>query len=138
MKKFRKSSGIILKYGDEVLLCKRSPEESLPNIWSIPAGGMENGESPGQTAIREFYEETNIKLDTNIDLVGMIHTTNENNLKTGMMFVFLKESKKKEEPNLDKASHGQEHTSCRYFKKEDLPKNKKTKELTSIIEKILK
>ena len=138
MKKFRKSSGIILKYGDEVLLCKRSPEESLPNVWSIPAGGMENGESPGQTAIREFHEETNIKVDTNIDLVGMIHTTNDNNLKTGMMFVFLKESEKKEEPNLDKASHGHEHTSCKYFKKEDLPKNKKTKELTSIIEKILK
>ena len=72
MKKFRKSSGIILKYGDEVLLCKRSPEESLPNVWSIPAGGMENGESPGQTAIREFHEETNIKVDTNIDLVGML------------------------------------------------------------------
>lgn len=138
MKKFRKSSGIILKCNDEVLLCKRSPEESLPNVWSIPAGGMENGESPGQTAIREFYEETNIKVDTDIDLVGIIHTTNEDGLKTGMMFVFLKEIEKKKVPNLDKATHGHEHTSCRYFKKEKLPKNERTKELNSLIEKILK
>ena len=36
-----------LKHGDEVLLCKRSPKETLPNIWSIPGGGIENGETPG-------------------------------------------------------------------------------------------
>ena len=58
MNKFRKSAGVILKYGDEVLLCKRGPKETLPNIWSIPGGGIENGESPGQAAIREFHEET--------------------------------------------------------------------------------
>ena len=60
MRKFRKSAGVIIKHGDEVLLCKRSPEETLPNIWSIPAGGIESGESPGQAAIREVFEETNI------------------------------------------------------------------------------
>ena len=47
MKKFRRSAGVIIKHGDEVLLCKRSPDETLPNIWSIPGGGIENGESPG-------------------------------------------------------------------------------------------
>jgi ADP-ribose pyrophosphatase YjhB (NUDIX family) len=138
MRKFRKSAGVIIKHGDEVLLCKRSPEESLPNHWSIPAGGIESGESPGQAAIREVFEETNIKLSTDLDLVGMIDTKNDEGSKMGMMFVFLQETKDKEEPDLDKASHGKEHTLCKYFKKEDLPKQKRTEELRNIIKKILK
>jgi 8-oxo-dGTP pyrophosphatase MutT (NUDIX family) len=138
MRKFRKSAGVIIKHGDEVLLCKRSPEETLPNIWSIPAGGIESGESPGQAAIREVFEETNIELSTDLDLVGMIDTTNDDGLKTGMMFVFLQETDEKLEPELDKASHGKEHTSCKYFKREDLPKQKRTEELRNILKKILK
>ena len=67
MNKFRKSAGVILKYGDEVLLCKRGPKETLPNIWSIPGGGIENGESPGQAAIREFKEETDIEINVHIN-----------------------------------------------------------------------
>ena len=137
MKKFRKSSGVILKHGDEVLLCKRSPKETLPNIWSIPGGGIENGESPGQAAIREVHEETNIELTTDLDLVGIIDTKNEDGLKTGMMFVFLQETKDKKEPDLENASHGKEHSSCKYFKKEDVPKQKKTKEFYDILKKIL-
>jgi 8-oxo-dGTP pyrophosphatase MutT (NUDIX family) len=138
MRKFRRSAGVIIKHGDEVLMCKRSPKESLPNHWSIPAGGIEGGESPGQAAIREVFEETNIELSPDLDLVGMIDTTNDDGLKTGMMFVFLQETEDKEEPDLEKASHGKEHTSCRYFKKEDLPKQKRTEELNNILKKILK
>ncbi len=138
MRKFRRSAGVIIKHGDEVLMCKRSPKGSLPNHWSIPAGGIENGESPGQAAIREVFEETNIELSPDLDLVGMIDTTNDDGLKTGMMFVFLQETEDKEEPDLEKASHGKEHTSCRYFKKEDLPEQKRTEELNNILKKILK
>lgn len=138
MKKFRRSAGVIIKHGDEVLLCKRSPKESLPNHWSIPGGGIENGESPGQAAIREVHEETNIELTTDLDLVGMIDTKNEDGLKTGMMFVFSQETKNKKEADLEKASHGKEHTTCKYFKSEDIPKQKNTKELYDILKKILK
>lgn len=138
MKKFRRSAGVIIKHGDEVLLCKRSPDETLPNIWSIPGGGIENGESPGQAAIREVHEETNIELTTDLDLVGMIDTKNEDGSKTGMMFVFLQETKDRKNADLEKASHGKEHSTCKYFKSEDIPKQKKTKELYDIIKKILK
>jgi mutator protein MutT len=138
MKKFRRSAGVIIKHGDKVLLCKRSPKESLPNHWSIPGGGIENGESPGQAAIREVHEETNIELTTDLDLVGMIDTKNEDGLKTGMMFVFLQETKDKKEADLEKASHGKEHTTCKYFESKDIPKQKNTKELYDILKKILK
>lgn len=138
MKKFRRSAGVIIKHKDEVLMCKRSPEETMPNIWSIPGGGIEDGESPGQAVIREVYEETNIELGTNLDLVGIIDKFNDDGTKRGMMFVFLQETNKKEIPDLDKASHGHEHTDCRYFKREDIPKQKGNDDLLRIIEKILK
>ena len=138
MKKFRKSSGIILKCNDEVLLCKRSPEESLPNVWSIPAGGMENGESPGQTAIREFYEETNLEIDTKIDLVGFVEKFKKDGTKKGHMFVFLKETNSKMEPDLENAQDGFEHTECRYFKVDELPSEEENKQMIDLIKKILK
>ena len=68
----------------------------------------------------------------------MIDTKNDEGVKSGMMFVFLQETKDKKTPNLKSASHGHEHTTCKYFKLEDLPKQKETKELLDIIKKILK
>jgi ADP-ribose pyrophosphatase YjhB (NUDIX family) len=138
MKKFRRSAGVILKHGDEVLLCKRSPDETMPNVWSIPSGGIEEGESPGQAAIREFYEETNIEIGTNLELVGMVDKFNDDGTKRGMMFVFFQETKDKKQPNLDKATHGHEHTECGYFKVDDMPKQKENQELYKIIKKVMK
>lgn len=138
MKKFRRSSGVILKHGDEVLLCKRSPKETLPNIWSIPGGGIENGETPGQAAIREFHEETNIEIGTDLDLVGIIDNFNDDGTKRGMMFVFLQNIKEKKDPELSKTSHGHEHTSCKYFKSEDIPEQKGSEQLYKILKKVFK
>jgi len=138
MKKFKKTAGIILKHKNEVLLCKRSPQKSLPNVWSIPSGHMEEGESPGQSAIREFYEETNIEIDTKIDLVGIIDKFENNGVKRGAMFVFLKNINSKETPNLEEAKDGFEHSECKYFTLEELPEQKQNKDLIQLIKKILK
>ena len=43
MVNFKKWAGIILKHNDEVLLCKRAPDKSMPNVWSIPSGKIEDG-----------------------------------------------------------------------------------------------
>jgi mutator protein MutT len=138
MKKFRKSAGVILKHNDEVLLCKRGPKETLPNIWSIPGGGIENGESPGQAAIREFYEETNVEITTDLDLVGIIDNFNDDGTKRGMMFVFLQNTDEKKEPDLESATHGHEHTKCKYFKKDEIPNQKQNEQLLGILKKVLK
>jgi mutator protein MutT len=138
MIKFRKSAGIIIKHKDEVLLCKRSPKETMPNIWSIPGGGIENGETPVQAAIREVYEETNIELEPNLEFVGFLDKFNEDGTKRGTMFVFVQETKELKTPNLDQASHGHEHTKCKYFKLDDLPKQKGNEQLLDILKKVLK
>ena len=73
MKEFKRSSGVIYKVKDEVLLCKRAPNKSMPNIWSIPSGKIEENESPKEAAIREFKEETDIDLSNELDLVSFIN-----------------------------------------------------------------
>jgi len=138
MSQFKRYGGIIVKHKDKVLLCKRGPKESLPNQWSVPSGHLEKGEDPKEGALREFTEETSLKLSGNLNLVGLLHIyQNDMKLKKGVMFVFLHNSNKELEPDLDKAKDGHEHTKCEYFTKKDLPITKKNDQLRKIIEKIL-
>ena len=137
MVKFKKWAGVILKNDGEVLLCKRSPDKSMPNTWSIPSGHIEENESPGAAALREFYEETNIELDKDLDFVGFLTKFKKDETKKGHMFVFLSETKDRIEPDLKNAKDGWEHTSCKYFKKEDLPEQKGNEELLEILKRIM-
>lgn len=135
---FKRYSGVLLKHGDKVLLCKRSSKESMPNQWSLPSGHIEGKELPSDAALREFYEETNIKLEDKLNLIGFINKyKNDGVTKRGLMYVFSTETKKEIEPNLERAKDGHEHSKCGYFSKEDLPVNKNNKQLIDIIKKIL-
>ena len=138
MVNFKKWAGIILKHDDEVLLCKRAPDKSMPNVWSIPSGKIEDGESPGQAAIREFYEETNIELDPKIEFVGFIDKFKKDGTKKGHMFVFFKETEDRLNPDLEMAQDGFEHTSCKYYKQSDIPQQDENKELLDLLKKVLK
>lgn len=51
-------AGIALTCGDKVLMQLRRH----PRVWAFVGGGGEKGEGPEETAIREFYEETGIRL----------------------------------------------------------------------------
>lgn len=138
MVNFKKWAGIILKHNDEVLLCKRAPDKSMPNVWSIPSGKIEDGESPGQAAIREFYEETNIELDPKIEFVGFIDKFKKDGTKKGHMFVFFKETEDKLNPDLEMAQDGFEHTACKYYKQSDIPQQEGNQELLDLLKKVLK
>ncbi|MFV0477428.1 MAG: NUDIX hydrolase [Parahaliea sp.] len=48
--------GCLPVHEDKVLLCKRAIEPRM-NYWTLPAGFMENGETTGQGAARETWEE---------------------------------------------------------------------------------
>jgi ADP-ribose pyrophosphatase YjhB (NUDIX family) len=139
MKKNKRFSGILVKCNDKVLLCKRSNDNTLPGVWSIPGGGIEDGESPEDAARREFYEETNIKVDGNLDLVGFIDRYNKDGtyLK-GFMYVYSLEVDEEIYPDLENAKDGGEHTECGYFGINNLPLDKKNDEFYNIIVKNLK
>lgn len=42
------------------LWIKRGPETVLPGYWAAPSGGIEDGESPAETVVREMAEELDI------------------------------------------------------------------------------
>jgi 8-oxo-dGTP pyrophosphatase MutT (NUDIX family) len=110
-------SGVILKYRDKFLLCKRNENQSHPNQWFIPTGKIEQGETPREAAVRELYEETDFELsETDIDFIGTIPVI-ENGVKSDKDFIYVFISELSDEilPDLDAASDGHEHSKCGYF-----------------------
>ena len=140
MTKFKRYAGVIYKVRDKVLLCKRSEDSTLPGLWSIPSGHIEKGESPGKAAVREFFEETDIEIGPNIELVGLMNIYNDDDTtKKGLMYVFLyNENVEKQKPDLEQAEDGHEHSDCGFFMLENLPKDDRNDQLYDIIEKVLK
>jgi 8-oxo-dGTP diphosphatase len=133
MSSVRIVSGILVKCDDEVLLCKRGPKQTLPNIWSIPGGHVHKNEPPKTAAIREFYEETNLKID-DIRLIGFINTNGEKDM---LFYVFLNERENKILPDLENAKDGHEHVGCKYFSLKNLPIEDDKDQLKKIIKKVL-
>ena len=58
--------GVILERREQIVLVRRK-FEPMSGLWSLPAGFMEYGESPEDTARRETLEETGLS----IELVGL-------------------------------------------------------------------
>lgn len=53
--------GIVVRDGKILLMERWRPDM---HYFSIPGGGIEEGETPEQTAVREIYEETTIRVTT--------------------------------------------------------------------------
>lgn len=137
MKKVKRYAGILVKTKDECLLCKRNSKGEMPGEWSIPAGHIEKNEPPLIGAKREFYEETHQKVKGDIRLIGFIRRKNREGKKDkGLLYLFLWDSDEKIIPNLSKAKDGEEHTECKYFKKDEIPIGN-SNHLYSIIQKVL-
>ncbi|WP_216327130.1 Nudix hydrolase [Deinococcus aestuarii] len=65
----RSAGVVVINDRDEVLLvCEHKPGSR--GLWHIPAGGVEEGENPQDTAVREAYEETGLTVRP----VGLLNT----------------------------------------------------------------
>lgn len=54
-------SAAIIVRGDAVLMVRRRIKEG-ELMWQFPAGGIEDGETPAQAAVRETLEETGLEV----------------------------------------------------------------------------
>lgn len=64
---------MVFNRGGRVFIGQRSggPEHiALTHAWQMPQGGIDPGEDPWATALRELYEETNIRSVTRLGEIG--------------------------------------------------------------------
>lgn len=123
------SAGIIVRLNNLALLGRRSRLcETLNGYWSMPCGMCEELEDPLQTATREFFEETNITLKSEIHFL-----TKFKNFKGGTFHVFYTDIKDLLYPDA-RAMDAIEHDEWGFFKieKNCLP-NPITKETKNAI-----
>ena len=114
--------GVMVKFNDKILLCKRNNLGSFPGMWSIPGGKLEENETTQEGAKREFFEETAVDIDNkDIKFIGLIprHTRDGKKVK-GLMYVYLLEVDELIEPDLENAIDGEEHTEWNYFSLEEI------------------
>jgi ADP-ribose pyrophosphatase YjhB (NUDIX family) len=52
----------IVRRDEEVLLVRASSSSDVPGTWWLPGGGVEFGEPPERTVIRELAEETGLEV----------------------------------------------------------------------------
>jgi ADP-ribose pyrophosphatase YjhB (NUDIX family) len=132
--KVKVAAGVIIQYGDKVLMCKRAENKVYGGQWSIPMGHVERNESPLNGATREFYEETNIKLGGDIKLIDII-TKDYGTI----IYVYYKNSGLELIPDLENAKDGFEHTECGYYSYDELPfENEDDDEIYKIIARVLR
>jgi 8-oxo-dGTP diphosphatase len=105
------SIGVFVTIFDEqrrVLLCHRRDLD----VWNLPGGGLERGELPVETAVRETREETGLEIAVE-RLVGVYAKT----YKDELVFVFSGKIVGGELATTDEADQ------CLYFEVKDLPAN---------------
>ena len=71
-----RSAGIVLK-NDKVLVMRRI--NNGDEYWVFPGGGVEDGETPEQTAVREIDEETTVRVTHGKLLYHITWNTGEEN-----------------------------------------------------------
>ena len=146
----KKYSGIIVKCGNEVLLCRRNHNNGSGE-WSIPSGKLDkkvlnNGtektiifEDYIKGAKREFLEETNVNIE-NKDLTFVSITerrTRDGKQVKGFLYMYLLETEDRIFPDFENAKDGDEHDNFGYFGVDNLPL-KISPQLESVIKLVLK
>ncbi len=110
LKRNKENARIFLATESSILLVQHRKSLS----WNLPGGGKKQKENPEQCALRELFEETNIRIDTTDFLLGTY--TSEHKEKKDTIFIFVKKQKKETTPK-----HSLEIKQAKWFSLSDLP-----------------
>lgn len=125
--------GLIFNSSQEILVLKRSENDSHPGLWEMPGGALEYGEQTLDGALREIKEETNL----DVKILYPISTLSGFSKKTPdiqvirIAFLCLATN-----PELIKLSH--EHTDYQWISLNENPSSPLSEFLQRTIELILK
>ena len=117
---FSPSVAAIIRNNDGKVLFQRPNPTS--DIWSLPAGAIELGETPSQAIVREVYEETGLHV-TPTSLIGTFggvqfrHTYPDRNQVEYVVFVFECKIDSGELQAIDGESY-----ELRFFTVDEMPK----------------
>lgn len=110
------AGGIVCNERNEVLLQRRGDSDE----WGFPGGAMELGESAEETAIREIYEETGLKVEVE-HMIGVYtkycHQYSSGDRAQTITFFFQCRPIQGE-----LTTDGNETLELRYFSKDELPR----------------
>lgn len=66
------STQAVVYYGRRVLLVKRGPTAPwAPNLWGLPGGYIEAGETPADAVVRELSEEVGIEWPYRLEFIAL-------------------------------------------------------------------
>ena len=114
-KKERKIGGIAIVSEGEVMMVRRAENAGkYPNYWAVPMGGVEEGETFREGAVRELKEETMLDINPkNLVYLGTI----KDGVHNRMIKLYKAEMDGKPKPTLDF-----EHSDWGYYDKDSLPR----------------
>ena len=114
-KKERKIGGIAIVSEGEVMMVRRAENAGkYPNYWAVPMGGVEEGETFREGAVRELKEET--MLDFNPQKLVYLGIIKDGKYKR-LVKLYKADMDGKPKPTLD-----HEHTDWGYYDKDSLPR----------------
>ena len=72
--------GVCRDEGGRLLLCRAAPYLTLRGRWFLPGGGVQHGEDPDESVVREMEEETGlvVKVGPLLDILSDVRRIPEN------------------------------------------------------------
>ena len=108
------STGLMVVRDGKVLVVKRAEHDTLPGMWELPGGSVDEGETIIDGAVRELFEETGLRVkDFLAEFEGMDYVSSKNiNVRQINYLVDVYESEIKLDP--------EEHSDYRFIDLTDL------------------
>jgi mutator protein MutT len=68
------ASGCYCEFKDYILILRRNPNKALGNAWGVPAGKLDEGETPHRAIAREVNEEIGLSIqEDEFEALGVVY-----------------------------------------------------------------